>query len=222
MPTTPKGKRTRTQIIEASRRVFARDGYVGATMSRIAEEAGVSLGGLYRYFTNKEDVFEALVGDIHEELYQASGTTEHSFRNTPFDALLDANRGYLEHYHANRDVMRALIEAANVDARFRGFWWNMRNRHIDRFVEALRVQHNINQIGGRPAQLVAEAAACMVEQCAYVWYAQEQVRQQAVSLDDAALIVTQGWYGMFFGPAQPAAQGALQVDHSPRSAQAPN
>jgi AcrR family transcriptional regulator len=204
VPTTPKGKRTREQILGAARRVFAEDGYVGATMSTIAERAGVSLGGLYRYFTNKEDVFESLIGDIHEELYGASGTTAHDFRHSPFDALLDANRGYLDHYHANRDVMRALIEAANVDARFRDFWFKMRDRHIDRFVAALRNQHGIEQIDGLPARLAAEAAACMVEQSAYVWYAQEALRKDAVPVEDAALIVTRAWHRLFFSADQDA------------------
>lgn len=198
VPTTPKGKRTREQLLSAARRVFARDGYVGATMSAIAEEAGVSLGGLYRYFTNKEDVFESLIGDIHEELYRASGQTEHDFRSAPYEALLDANRGYLDHYYEHRDVMRALIEAANVDARFRDFWFNMRDRHIDRFVAALRDGHGIDQIDGLPVRLAAEAAACMVEQSAYVWYAQEHLHDGPVTVDDAAAVVTRAWHGLFF------------------------
>ncbi|TCP47876.1 TetR family transcriptional regulator [Tamaricihabitans halophyticus] len=200
VPTTPKGKRTRSQILGAARRVFARDGYVGATMSAIAEETGVSLGGLYRYFTNKEDVFESLIGDIHDELYRVSGTTEHDFGSAPFDALFDANLGYLEHYYANRDVMRALIEAANVDARFRDFWFKMRNRHIDRFVSSLQALHGISRSGGLPARHVAEAAACMVEQSAYVWYAHEDLRDasETVPVSDAAMIVTRAWHGLFF------------------------
>lgn len=198
VPTTPKGKRTWEQILTSARRVFARSGYVGATMSAVAEESGISLGGLYRYFTNKEDLFESLIGDIHDELYRASGTTEHDFRSTPFDALLDANLGYLRHYYEHRDVMRALIEAATVDTRFRDVWWKMRTRHIDRFVEALHSQHGIDTIDGLPSRLAAETAACMVEQSAYVWYAQEELRDDAVSLDDAAQIVTRAWHRLFF------------------------
>ncbi len=39
--------------------VFARDGYEGASMSRIAAEAGVSKGTLYNYFTSKAELFAA-------------------------------------------------------------------------------------------------------------------------------------------------------------------
>ncbi len=45
------------QILNGAARVFARDGYEGASMSRIAAEAGVSKGTLYNYFTCKAELF---------------------------------------------------------------------------------------------------------------------------------------------------------------------
>ena len=48
-----------TQIINGAARVFARDGYEGASMSRIAAEAGVSKGTLYNYFSSKAHLFTA-------------------------------------------------------------------------------------------------------------------------------------------------------------------
>ena len=41
---------------------FSRDGYEGASMSRIAANAGVSKGTLYNYFDSKADLFAAWVG----------------------------------------------------------------------------------------------------------------------------------------------------------------
>jgi hypothetical protein len=44
--------------------------------------------------------------------------------------------------------------------------------------------------------------AAMVEQCAYVWFAQEeQLSEQPVTVDDAAKIVTRIWHDAFFEPA---------------------
>src|SRR5947208_947535 len=94
-PTTPKGLRTRARILDAARSVFARDGFVETRMSDIANAARLSAGGLYRYFMSKEDVFAALVADLFQDLYEASGHTAHSFSEEPFEALLEANRGYL-------------------------------------------------------------------------------------------------------------------------------
>ncbi|MDF2711392.1 MAG: transcriptional regulator, TetR family [Nonomuraea muscovyensis] len=41
-------------------RVFARHGYASGTTDRIAEEAGLSIGSLYRYFPNKDAILVAL------------------------------------------------------------------------------------------------------------------------------------------------------------------
>lgn len=67
-PTTPKGRRTRDHLVGAGRTVFARDGYVNARMSDVADEADISMGGLYRYFANKEDLFAQVIADLHEAL----------------------------------------------------------------------------------------------------------------------------------------------------------
>lgn len=201
-PTTPKGRRTRDHLVAAGRTVFARDGYVDARMSDVADEADISMGGLYRYFANKEDLFAQVIADLHEELYKASTAKHHDFRAEPYEALVEANRGYLGLYSEQRDVMRAFIQAAHVEDRFRDFWWQMRNRHVDRFVGALKSVHGITEVNGVDAALVAESAACMVEQSAYVWYAQHKLHGSEVDLDDAARTVAHSWYRTFFVDAQ--------------------
>jgi AcrR family transcriptional regulator len=55
-------------ILSAAERVFTRDGFALATMDAIAQEAGVSKGGLYRHITSKEGLFLAVVARIAEEL----------------------------------------------------------------------------------------------------------------------------------------------------------
>lgn len=192
-PTTKKGLQTRAKILDGARQVFASAGYVDARMTEIAAAAGLSTGGLYRYFTDKTDVFAALIEDLHEELYRASGATGASFADDPRGALLAANRGYVEHYFENRDVMRAFIEAAGVDSRFREIWWNMRRRHVTRFATALRAD-GIYAIDGVRVELVSEAMACMVEQCCYVWFAHADMREEPVSVDEAVEVVTNAWY----------------------------
>jgi AcrR family transcriptional regulator len=202
-PTTPKGRRTRAHLLASARSVFARQGYVNARMSDVAEEASISMGGLYRYFANKEDLFAEVIADLHEELYRASTAREHSFGSDPYAALVEANRGYLAHYYEHRQVMRAFIQAAHVEDRFRDFWWHMRQRHIERFVSALKRVHGITEVNGIDVALAAESVACMVEQSAYVWYAQEQLHGTEVDVDEAARTVAHSWYATFFGNVKP-------------------
>ena len=49
------------QVLDGAAAVFARDGYEGASMSRIAAEAGVSKGTVYNYFSGKAELFSAYV-----------------------------------------------------------------------------------------------------------------------------------------------------------------
>ncbi|MCA1064011.1 TetR/AcrR family transcriptional regulator [Rossellomorea sp. AcN35-11] len=51
----------RSNLLEAARKVFIEHGYEKATMKHVMVKAGVSRGGLYQYFDNKEDLFEALI-----------------------------------------------------------------------------------------------------------------------------------------------------------------
>ncbi|BCI53014.1 hypothetical protein NIIDNTM18_22920 [Mycolicibacterium litorale] len=199
IPSTTKGMQTRAHLLSSARAVFGRDGYVGTTMSGVATEAGMSLGGLYRYFADKEDLFAALVADTHDELFRASGTTAHRLEEDPYQALLDANTGYLTHYYDNRDIMRTLVEAASVEARFRDIWWQMRSRHVTRFATVLKMKFGMDEVDGLPVTRVAEAVACMVEQSAYVWYAQDSLQEDPIPVDQAAQVVTRVWHASFFG-----------------------
>ncbi len=61
----------REAIVDAAERLFPRVGYRQATMSELAGEAGVSIGTLYNYFENKEQVFVSLMKRGQDEFFQA-------------------------------------------------------------------------------------------------------------------------------------------------------
>lgn len=62
-------KRTRMQLLESAREVFARHGFVGASVDQIAEHAGYSKGAVYSNFTSKEALFlELLRNHMNQEL----------------------------------------------------------------------------------------------------------------------------------------------------------
>ena len=52
---------SKRQILDAAVKVFAQKGLANTKISDLAEAAGVSQGLLYRYFTDKDDVFIALL-----------------------------------------------------------------------------------------------------------------------------------------------------------------
>ena len=48
---------TRAELIEAARRVFAREGFHGASIEQIAREAGYTSGAVYWHFSGKDELF---------------------------------------------------------------------------------------------------------------------------------------------------------------------
>lgn len=50
----------RSNILQASIKVFSQKGFHGATMNEIAKEVGVSKGTLYTYFKSKEDILNEI------------------------------------------------------------------------------------------------------------------------------------------------------------------
>jgi len=57
----PLSPERRHAILNGAGRVFARDGYEGASMARIAREVGVSKGTLYNYFPSKAALFSGFI-----------------------------------------------------------------------------------------------------------------------------------------------------------------
>ena len=53
--------RARAEILKAATRVFAEHGFQGATTGQIADAAGVSTALVFKHFTSKENLLEALM-----------------------------------------------------------------------------------------------------------------------------------------------------------------
>src|SRR5438445_11177458 len=64
-------QQVRQRLLDAARRVVLRDGHEGATTRAILDEAGLSAGSLYNYFSSKDELFEALAEQVVGENVRA-------------------------------------------------------------------------------------------------------------------------------------------------------
>ena len=55
-------------ILSAAKKEFRRKGYSAASLRIIAGDAGITVGNMYRYFTNKENLFETLIEPVLNEI----------------------------------------------------------------------------------------------------------------------------------------------------------
>jgi AcrR family transcriptional regulator len=59
---------SREQILSTARRLFAERGYDGCTVSDIAQQAGMSQGNIYWYFSSKKELLKVILEDAFEAL----------------------------------------------------------------------------------------------------------------------------------------------------------
>jgi AcrR family transcriptional regulator len=94
----------RDQIVRATIRCLARDGYAGLTMKRVAAEASLSQGILHYYFRDKREILAAAAQQVTDDLDRRVAAEARGARGA---------RGRL------RALIRACLEVA---ARDRGAW----------------------------------------------------------------------------------------------------
>jgi AcrR family transcriptional regulator len=67
------GIESKQKIMKAAMDVFSRKGYAKASIREIARTAGISVGGVYLYFRNKEELYRSL---INERMLDIGSKTE--------------------------------------------------------------------------------------------------------------------------------------------------
>ena len=77
---------SKNNILKAARTVFAEHGYAEASMRTIARQAGISVGGLYLYFRNKEELYLTFMLDWMKKLNDRTREALHNLEN-PVESL---------------------------------------------------------------------------------------------------------------------------------------
>lgn len=65
--TDARVQRRRRQILDAATEVMSRTGFHATAMQAVADRAGISVGLIYQYFGNKDDLLLAVIVDILED-----------------------------------------------------------------------------------------------------------------------------------------------------------
>jgi AcrR family transcriptional regulator len=188
-PRTPKGARTRAELVAAARTVFERDGYLDTRLTDITKEADKSAGSFYTYFTGKEDIFAAVLEDVKEEmLHPHIGNVAHD--DTPAAVIEAANRAYLDAYSRNAKLMRLLEQVSTIDADVREF----RRRRGAAFAE--RNARGIRDLQARGLAdpdldplTTATALSAMVGRMAYMAY----VLEDRWDIEELSATLTKLW-----------------------------
>lgn len=109
----------RSQILDATRRVFAAKGYHAGSIKDIIDAAGIARGTFYLHFEGKRAVLDALLDQFLEQL---RGMVRRVDVTSPIPAeeqLLDNVTRVISTFVANDDLTRILLrEAVGLDVEF--------------------------------------------------------------------------------------------------------
>jgi AcrR family transcriptional regulator len=143
------------EILDAAAIVFANEGYHGATIPNVCSQAGISVGALYKYFTNKEAVFIAILkrmGDLlANEFYGKIEIIKDSIEATVEEILKIMTwaaeaQHYRQYFILYLDIGSYSLNgfAESISDQFenigREFYYNL----IQRFKEAKQLREDIN------------------------------------------------------------------------------
>ena len=167
---TPKGLRTRDQLLLGARRAFEKSGsYVDTRILDITEESGVAYGTFYTYFDSKEQLFCELATAVVNEMY-VEGTSKYR-GDSPFERMDSSNRQFLLSYRTHAKMMAIIEQATALVPELRGLRRELRDRFVSRI--AVNLERLIAQ--GRADSsldplIAAHVLVSMTDNFGYLWF----------------------------------------------------
>jgi AcrR family transcriptional regulator len=190
----------RAQLLGVARRLFARDGYRGASMESIAEAAGVTKPVLYQHFSSKRALYDALLAS---ELGRLTEDLEAAFSQVEGNAerLRRGFGAYLDFVDRNEDAFRLLFtEALGLDADFQQQVARFRRWVAARVATIIAAEAGL---GAARARALAAAIVGMAEGAAGWWLDEQRPLAAAELADELAGLAWKG-FAHFPGGAREA------------------
>jgi AcrR family transcriptional regulator len=164
---------TREALLASGRRAFAERGYVGSSLTRIAQDAGLTTGAFYRHFGSKAE-FSAIVFGVYRDDLTVALRRARSIRAQIESWLLVAR----EHRGAVRIAQELMLVDPAEDAS---------NRDLRETAKSLLAGRLDDGTVGPERELVARMIVDIITQYVFMesagWLPERDARAVAVELD---------------------------------------
>ena len=102
------------RILDAARELFVRDGYQNVSMRKIAERIEYSVGSIYHYFHDKDEILDCLCEETFLKLHNEKMRAVHAMQGDPLEALKKGMETYI-HFglsHPEHYIVTFMLKAA--------------------------------------------------------------------------------------------------------------
>jgi AcrR family transcriptional regulator len=128
------------RIVEAAIRVLAEEGALGFTTTKVADEAGISVGSLYQYFPNKHALALAIHRDMVERGWDHVQTVLDDPHRSARQQVADIARWYFATESAEVSQLGAVFDDVEVFLRYGHDDERLDNEVLERFASFVASQ----------------------------------------------------------------------------------
>jgi AcrR family transcriptional regulator len=188
-----RGRASRQRLLEAASTCFGQYGYSHTRVADITAAAGMSQGGFYRHFKDKDDILREALREPLDELLHATVRDD----DAPVDesTILEGNTRFFRVYARHRRVFRVLREAAALhEPGLTERWLGVRSVYIDRIETWLRRIDGIAHLRSDDHRLVAEALGAVLDQMAYTHFGLADEDPTEAEVCRLGLVSAEMWY----------------------------
>jgi len=139
--------RNKTVILRSSRELFHKKGFYATTMEDIAQYSGFDRRTIYNHFTNKEDIFAALISGILSDITDVFDEIE-AEQVSPLDKLRKLVLRLLDLYIENAQLLNIFMSEYEINE-------IKKKRHLSAYT--LKNIHAYKEIESRLVEMIRQA-----------------------------------------------------------------
>jgi AcrR family transcriptional regulator len=150
------------RILQAAVRVLADEGALGFTTTRVADEAGVSVGSLYQYFPNKHSLVVAIHHDAIRRGWEHVQAVLDSPAPTPRQKVIEIARWFFATESAEANELGAVFDDVEVFLRDRDTHGQVDREVLQRFTQ-FAADNSRARLAGDDAEFAAQLLITTLE-----------------------------------------------------------
>jgi AcrR family transcriptional regulator len=161
-PRQERSRRMQARILEAAVRVLADEGALGFTTTRVADEAGISVGSLYQYFPNKHSLVVAIHRDAIRRGWEHVQAVLDSPAPRPRQKVIEIARWFFATESAEANEIGAVFDDVEVFLRDRDTHGLLDREALQRFTHFV-ADASRARLAGDDAEFAAQLLMATLE-----------------------------------------------------------
>jgi AcrR family transcriptional regulator len=176
----------REKILEVAKRLFAAKGFDGTSIRNIAKDSGLSVAGMFHYFSSKEEILNEIITEFVDSGYDGLEAIRKRDR-PPLEKMEEICKFYVHHLAGNKNELTILVsESKSLSLEHRKIFYKKQEIYIDSLKGLMQELETERQLIPVKHSVLTLLFFGMVN-WTYFWYN----KKGEIGLDDLETIITE-------------------------------